>query len=233
MTFDSLDNRDISDLDVVLVEDSRAAQSLIRPMLTAMRVRRVRSYDRPDLALKSMITDPAAVVLADWDMRPNAAELFVRLLRQRSFEPVCFVPVIALTSEPTLRLIDRAMSCGATQILAKPLSPAALRDRLRQVVLADPGYELAGEHFIVAGMSDLLETRVRNDKIAEMIRKAETIEAIWRGEDSRTQVMIDEILSDDRKHQDRKRKPQADEPDRHVLPEPTAPPPRRWHGWRV
>ncbi len=219
MMINSVTDPTVAALDVVIVEDNRAAQSLIRPMLTAMRVRRVRSYDRPEIALKSMISEPPSVVLSDWDVKPAMAERFLRLLRQRSFDPICFVPVLAVTSVPTMRFVDRAMSAGANNILVKPLSPAALQHRLVSAVRDERGYELNGDQFVVSGMQQLLDERVRNDNVADMIRRAEAVEAVWSGKKSRSQSAVDKILSD-KSVGEGAQNGEAGEVE-------------RWHGWRI
>lgn len=220
MQIETASNRVVANLDIVLVEENKARQSLVRSMLTAFRVRRVRAYDRAEQALKEMMTDPPNMVLTDWEMRPLSGEKFVRLLRSKSFEPLCFVPVIMITSNASLRVIDRAFSAGVNHLLVKPLSPSILHRRLQVAVREDRGFELDGDHYVLAGIQELLEERVRRDDVTEMIRRAEAMQAVLGSHKSRTQMMVDDILANDESGS-------ADQPpaDQDVA--------ANWRGWRV
>ena len=219
MQIETTSDQEVANLDIVLLEENKATQSLVRSMLTAFRVRRVRAYDRAEQALKEMMTDPPNMVLTDWELRPLSGEKFVRLLRSKSFEPLCFVPVIMITANATLRVIDRAFSAGVNHLLVKPLSPSILHRRLQLAIREDNGFELDGDHYVLSGIQEVLDERVRRDDVTEMIRRAEAMQAVLGSQQSRAQLMVDEILDSD---------------------ETTAPDPAsekalaaNWRGWRV
>lgn len=222
MQIETASDHGVANLDIVLVEENKARQSLVRSMLTAFRVRRVRAYDRAEQALKEMMTDPPNMVVTDWEMRPLSGEKFVRLLRSKSFEPLCFVPVIMITSTATLRVVDRAFSAGVNHLMVKPLSPSMLHRRLQFAIRENRGFELDGDRYVLAGIQELLDERVRRDDVTEMIRRAEAMQAVLGSHKSRTQMMVDEILESDETAGSA-----ADQPP------PETDIAANWRGWRV
>lgn len=54
-------------LDVAVIDDSKTMQGIIRSMLNAMKVRRVRLFDSTEAALHSMLHEPAR---AAWNATP-------------------------------------------------------------------------------------------------------------------------------------------------------------------
>jgi two-component system chemotaxis response regulator CheY len=86
--------RSIDSLDVVLVQDNRGSQAIMRSMISSLRVRRLRVFERAEEALGQMMIDPPHVVVTDWDMKPMSGYRFIRTVRGKSMEPLCFVPII-------------------------------------------------------------------------------------------------------------------------------------------
>ena len=120
----------IEELDVIVIDDSKSMQTIVRSMLIAMRVHRVRVFDTADEALQSMLTEPPHIILTDWKMKPTNGYQLLRSIRQRQMAPLCYVPLMFITAHGTRALVERALRSGAHHLLVKPLSPAALFDRL-------------------------------------------------------------------------------------------------------
>ncbi|GGB43595.1 hypothetical protein GCM10011316_14510 [Roseibium aquae] len=124
----------VEDLDIVVVDDSKPMQTLIRSILLSFRVARVRAFDSVDEALQSMMAEPPNVILTDWRMGPTSGYQFLRLIRHRHMEPLCYVPLMFITAHGTRALVNKALRAGAHHLLVKPLSPSTLYSRLRWLV---------------------------------------------------------------------------------------------------
>ncbi len=153
---------DMDDLDVVVVDDSKPMQAILRSTLLSFRVRRVRTFDTADAALEMMRLDPPNFVITDWRMKPMSGLALLRTLRQRKMAPLCFLPVVVCTAHGTRTLIDRVLRDGAQHVVAKPLSPSGLYDRLmwtlrdgRQLVMGDDG------RYVIEGVADTLDEKAR------------------------------------------------------------------------
>lgn len=168
--------RSIDSLDVVLVQDNRGSQAIMRSMISSLRVRRLRVFERAEEALGQMMIDPPHVVVTDWDMKPMSGNRFTRLVRRKAMEPLCFVPIIVAMVNATLSKVDRAFSSGANCVLVKPIAPVTLRRRLEAVTRDTRGFALKGDGYVVAGLEEVLEARVRRNELAEMLRRQRAIQ---------------------------------------------------------
>ena len=131
-------------LDIVLIEDSKPMQMILRSMLTALRAQRVRVFDNPTDALKSMLREPPNLILTDWRMPGMSGYRFLRAIRTPQLQPLCFVPVIVVTAHATEQVIHDAMRAGAHMVMVKPVSPSALYERINWL-LSDKRQFVIGE----------------------------------------------------------------------------------------
>lgn len=142
----------LSQLDVVIIDESRNMQGILRSILIGMRVRRVRVFAAVGEALTAMVVDPPNLILAEWQLGPITGQRLLDMLRSRGMGPLSFVPVVFLTDQATARLVERAIVAGAHMVLLKPVAPATLIDRIawicrdrRKLVLGAGGvYEIDG-----------------------------------------------------------------------------------------
>ena len=159
-------------LDVAVIDDSKTMQGIIRSMLNAMKVRRVRLFDSTEAALHSMLHEPPNLIICEWKAGLVSGHQLLRMVRARFMEPLCYVPVIILTATPTRAIIDKAMGAGANLIVVKPISPAVMQERIgwlqrdqRQLVLGPRGaFEIEG----------VRETMLAQKERAAAVRKAAT-----------------------------------------------------------
>ncbi len=159
-------------LDVVVIDDSRNMQGIIRSMLNAMKVRRVRLFDSTEGALHAMLHEPPNLIICEWKAGMVSGHQLLRMVRARFMEPLCYVPVIIMTATPTRASVDKAMAAGANLIVVKPISPAALQERIgwlqrdqRELVLGPRGaFEIEG----------VRESIMAQQERAAAVRKAAT-----------------------------------------------------------
>ncbi|MFN3252238.1 PleD family two-component system response regulator [Roseibium album] len=127
----------MEDIDAVVVEDSKPMQTIIRSILLSFKVARVRVFDSVEEALEASLAEPPNVILTDWRMEPTSGYQFLRLVRHRHMEPLCYVPILFITAHGTRPLVDKALRAGAHHVLVKPLSPSTLYKRLKWLLTDD------------------------------------------------------------------------------------------------
>lgn len=127
----------MEDIDAVVVEDSKPMQTILRSILLSFKVARVRVFDSADEALEASLAEPPNVILTDWRMEPTSGYQFLRLVRHRHMEPLCYVPILFITAHGTRPLVDKALRAGAHHVLVKPLSPSTLFKRLKWLLTDD------------------------------------------------------------------------------------------------
>lgn len=180
-------------LDVVVIDDSKTMQGIIRSMLNAMKVRRIRLFDSTEAALHAMLNEPPNLIICEWRAGLVSGHQLLHMVRARFMEPLCYVPVIILTATPTRAIIDKAMAAGANLIVVKPISPAVLQERIawlqrdqRELVLGPRGsFEIAG----------VRESMLAQRERAAAVRKAATTKPVRKPEDAPPPPVVQEAPS--------------------------------------
>jgi len=122
---------DIEQLDVVVVEDSKPMQTIIRAVLYSLGVARVRVFETVELALESILSEPPNVIFTDWRMQPMSGYQLLRIVRHKHMEPLCFIPIVFITAWGTRALVNKALRSGAHMVMVKPISPSVIHDRIK------------------------------------------------------------------------------------------------------
>ncbi len=149
----------IESLDIVIVDDSKSVLTMIRSMISSMKVARVRSYDRGDAALHAIMHEPPNVIITDLNMAPMSGLQLLSLIRRGTMEPLSFIPVIVITAYATEQRVAKLFETGAHHVLAKPMSSAALQQRLRSLCSDKRLMRLEGDRYVIDGMHEVLEEK--------------------------------------------------------------------------
>lgn len=184
---------DLESLDIVIVDDSKTVLTMIRSMISALKVARVRSFDRGDLALQAIMHEPPNVILTDLAMSPMSGLQLLRMVRQKTMTPLCYIPVIVITAHATQKRVAQLFESGAHHVLAKPMSSAALQQRLKSLVNDRRVMRLDGERYVIDGMHEVLEekqSKLRSLEKARLFHEEVVPQAI------ENQREIDTILAD-------------------------------------
>ncbi|SON55414.1 Chemotaxis protein CheY [Hartmannibacter diazotrophicus] len=154
-------------LDVIVVDDSKPMQLMIRSMLHNIHPRRVRCFDTAEEALDAMLVEPPNLIITDWQLSGMSGYQLLRTIRLKQMAPLSFVPLLVVSSNATRRSVERAFRAGASHFLVKPLSAACLskwinrvlKDK-REFVLSDTG------HYVIEGVAEALAVhRGRQDTL--------------------------------------------------------------------
>jgi two-component system, OmpR family, phosphate regulon response regulator PhoB len=149
----------LDSLDVVVVDDAKPMQTILRSILLASHVARVRAFDTAEAAMQSMIVEPPHLIITDWNMQPTDGLTLLRSMRRWRMGQVALVPAILITAHPTRALVESALAAGTHFVVAKPLSPATLMKRIDfilkdarefNVSSDDMSVVLAGQHERIA-----------------------------------------------------------------------------------
>jgi two-component system chemotaxis response regulator CheY len=148
----------LEDLDVVVVDDSKPMQTIVRSMLNAARVHRVRTFDNAGEAYRAMLVEPPHLLVTDWNLPDTDGLQLVRSLRDPRSGPLVGVPAILITGHATRRLVEKAIASGVHFVLAKPLSPSNVLKRIGAVIHDERRFVLdrsRGYH-VLEGADELL-----------------------------------------------------------------------------
>lgn len=84
-------------------------------------------------AIKIFLDQKIDLMLCDANLPPNDGYSLIRSIRK---DPNCHfrtIPIVILTNDTRSTFVARARDCGANMVIAKPISPIALYDRLAWV----------------------------------------------------------------------------------------------------
>ncbi|MGE0231688.1 MAG: response regulator [Flavobacteriaceae bacterium] len=222
----------LSELDVVIVDDHRGTQAMLRSMLSVFRVARIRIFDNGADALRSMTVEPPSVLIIDWEMRPMSGLRLISIMRHEKMHPLCLVPALMVTAHASLPMIEKAFAGGIHHMLVKPIAPARLMQRLTWLTQDARQMVHEGDRWRIEGVDEVIEKRIRplrNTVLMERLlprgdgedRENEVIETIV---DPTPAVEVPAVPPT----QVKVRRPVARAPQAAAKARSS-----RWHGWRL
>lgn len=181
----------LEDLDVVVVDDSKPMQTIVRSMLNAARVHRVRTFDNAGDAYRAMLVEPPHLLITDWNLPDTDGLSLVRSLRDPRSGPLVGVPVILITGHATRDLVEKAIASGIHFVLAKPLSPSNVLKRIAAALADERRFVLdrARGHYVLQGADELLagqRQRWRDLQEGTLQAQARRLEARGTGAETAT-----------------------------------------------
>lgn len=118
-----------SALTILVIDDQDFVRTIVRKMLEQLGVGRVIEARDGHSGLDSARADRPDLILCDIQMRPLDGFGFVEALR--ATPALADLPVILLTGHTDGATQNRAKELAVRALLAKPVLPPALRDKIR------------------------------------------------------------------------------------------------------
>lgn len=125
---------DLSDLNVLIVDDNKHMQILLKEVLRAFHVRQIQTPDDGADALKLLRTFPADIIITDLNMKPLDGLEFVSLVRTSADSTCMYLPIIMLTGHTEMRRVIEARDAGVNEFLGKPVAPNKLYERIVRII---------------------------------------------------------------------------------------------------
>jgi two-component system chemotaxis response regulator CheY len=122
-------------LHALVVEDNEHMRILLRTLLKAFGLREIQECKDGEDALRYLSANKPDFILTDLAMAPMDGLQFTRAVREFPNRADCVVPIIMLTGYTERRRVEAARDAGVTEILAKPVTPANLFQRIEEIVL--------------------------------------------------------------------------------------------------
>jgi len=119
----------------LIVEDNEHMRILLRTMLKAFGLRDIYESKEGGDAIRLLKFRKPDFVLCDFWMAPMNGIDFTRAVRELPDKSDCVVPIIMVTGYTERHRVEQARDAGINEILAKPVTPAALFQRIEEIVL--------------------------------------------------------------------------------------------------
>lgn len=125
---------DFSSLNVMVVEDNKNMQNLLRAILNALGIHNIRELSTGAEAFQELRHFDADVIISDWNMAPMDGLTFTKKVRTDPNSPNPYVPIVMLTGHTETARVMEARDAGINLFLAKPISVKALSERLTLMI---------------------------------------------------------------------------------------------------
>lgn len=136
---------DVSQLNILIVEDNVHFRTLIRSILIALGMTNLSEAEDGVEALEILSNQTPDLVILDWKMEGMDGVECVRQIRTLDGANR-FVPIIMVTGYTETSLMNQARDAGVNGFLGKPISPQSLLGRITAVMENPPTY-YEGEDF--------------------------------------------------------------------------------------
>ncbi len=166
MTNHTAHNLPLGALDIMVVDDSKPMQGIYRSIFSGMGIKRYRIYSGAERAMNAMLSEPPNVLVTDWRMEPTSGAKFIRTLRLKQMDPLCFLPIVVISAYATRSVVEQAYRIGANSFLLKPLSPEIMLKRLIWLTEDSRQFTLDSDRYVIDGVEERLrEHRDRADRL--------------------------------------------------------------------
>jgi DNA-binding response OmpR family regulator len=153
-------------VEVLLLDRDLAMRHLIRSALVGIGFRHVIEC-RAVQEIEPLVTQrPVDLMLLDLDTDTEQVCQAIRDIRNHRYGLNPFVVVMAMTWTPERRIISRTLDAGTDDVLAKPVSAAVLKDRVRNLVLFRKDFVVTGDYI---GPDRRLERRAAADELPAIV----------------------------------------------------------------
>lgn len=122
-------------LSILIVDTQNFSRGLVAEILRNLNITNVHSARSAEIASALLLERPVDIVLLSTEEAASAELLgFARELRRHDDDRLRRLPVILITNGLTRQLVIAGRDAGVDEFLAKPISPAAMLQRLQMVV---------------------------------------------------------------------------------------------------
>ena len=121
----------MENLTVLLVDDSRAMQKMIKLALSKIGISNVSLAMNGVEGISNLKESIPDLILSSWNMPEMNGYQFVTAVRaDPNFKSI---PILMLTTINTQNEVIEIMKAGANDFLSKPFTPDALKDKIKKV----------------------------------------------------------------------------------------------------
>jgi len=137
----------LRDLIVLVADGSSYFSMLVHGMLRGFGTSKVIEARNAVEALRIITSQHIDVLICDSRLPPNGGHALIRAIRRKADHDHRTVPILMTSADTRETTVRRARDAGANMVIAKPMSPANLYDRLAWIALTPRKFIDAPNYF--------------------------------------------------------------------------------------
>jgi DNA-binding response OmpR family regulator len=115
---------------VLLLDESLEGMGILVQIVTAFGVRHTHTCRSLEEARRLTLSREFDLVLVGSNGQDSISYDYIRWLRRSGLEPNAYAPAMLISGHTLFHNVQRARDCGADYIVAKPVSPEVLLERI-------------------------------------------------------------------------------------------------------
>lgn len=123
----------ITGLSFLLADPNPHSTAIIHGILRGFGANRVVEVRNSQDAIQVLNEQKVDLMMVEPNLAPGGGLAFIRSLRQDPNSPCRTIPILVVTGDTRPTMVKNARDCGANMVIAKPMSPASLYERLAWV----------------------------------------------------------------------------------------------------
>lgn len=166
-------NLNVHGLTFLIADANSFVSSICQGILRGFGAGKVIEVRSANDALKALQQAKVDLLLCDANLPPAGGFELTHRIRSSEVSDYRTIPIVILTHDTRTTIISRARDCGANMVIAKPMSPNILYDRLAWVALTPrkfvdaPGYFGPDRRFKIEGFPNGIGRR-KSDSVTEI-----------------------------------------------------------------
>lgn len=128
-------SEELKNLRILIVDGDQSIRSLIRDLLNAVGINQVDTYEDGARAYSELRGQAFDIVIVERRMEPLDGIALTRMIRTSADSPCPHIPILMMTSAPSIEDVTEARDAGVNEFLIKPFSTDNLTKRLAATVL--------------------------------------------------------------------------------------------------
>jgi CheY-like chemotaxis protein len=125
----------LRDLVVLIADGSSYFSMLVHGMLRGFGTSKVIEVRNAVDALRTLSSQRIDVMICDSKLPPHGGHALTRAIRRKADHDHRMIPILIMSADTRETTIKRARDAGANMVVAKPMSPINLYDRLAWIAL--------------------------------------------------------------------------------------------------
>jgi two-component system, chemotaxis family, chemotaxis protein CheY len=167
----------LRDLAILVADPSSYMSMLVHSMLRGFGANKVLEVRSSISVFEALMVQKIDVLICDVQLPSHGGLALVRAIRGKTDNEHRTIPILLMSSDSSEATVKRARDTGANMVIAKPLSPASLYDRLSWIAsnprkfVDTPGYFGPDRRFKIEGYPGGTGRR-KGDKAVEVAEES-------------------------------------------------------------